>query len=142
MNEKKLLNQLIQFHGHLGPYLVLGYRMGAIGLRETNAKKYFGVNIAVHCPNKPPVRCLIDGLQFATGATYGKANICITKFTDTVKVVIKNTTTKKTVTISFNPKWYQLFKQNLTPDEEEMNVLSYTILRAPEQELFRIKYKR
>jgi formylmethanofuran dehydrogenase subunit E len=142
MNKKQLLNQLIQFHGHLGPYLILGYRMGMIGLRETGAKKYFGLTIEVHCPAKPPERCLVDGLQYATGATYGKANIRVTKFSDTISVLVKNNATKANVTISFNPKWYQQFKKHLAPDEEKMHILSYNILQAPEQELFQIKCKK
>ncbi|MFB3896227.1 MAG: FmdE family protein [bacterium] len=138
MNKKELLNQLIQFHGHLGPYLILGYRIGMIGLRETQAKKYFGVTVEVKCPAKPPERCLVDGLQFATGATYGKANIQVTKFTDTITVVVKNNASKKKVTISFVPEWYRQFRKQLVPDEDKMHVLSYNILDTAEQEMVRI----
>lgn len=141
MNQKQLIDQLIQFHGHLGPYLVLGYRMGMIGLRETKTKKYFGLRVEVKCPAKPPERCLVDGLQFATGATYGKANICVTKFTDTITVLVKNNTTKKGVKIAFDPKWYREFKKKLVPDEEQMHLLSYNILKASENKLFRITYR-
>lgn len=64
-----------QFHGHLGPYLALGVRMGQYALRALNARKYFGIRVIAFCPPRPPASCLVDGLQVATGATYGKRNI-------------------------------------------------------------------
>ncbi|MDI6783240.1 MAG: formylmethanofuran dehydrogenase subunit E family protein [bacterium] len=136
MSKSELLNKLIDFHGHLGPYLVLGYRMGIIGLRETGAKKYFGVQVSVRCPGRPPERCLIDGLQFSTGATYGKANICVTKFHDIINIIVKNIVTKKKVKISFNLKWYEQFKQELSPDEDKLHRISRKILTVPEKEMF------
>ena len=69
------LQQAINFHGHLGPYLVLGLKMGQVALKKIKAKKYFGINVSVGGVNCKPKSCLIDGLQLATGATFGKGNI-------------------------------------------------------------------
>jgi formylmethanofuran dehydrogenase subunit E len=134
--DKQLLDKLIEFHGHLGPYLVLGYRMGIIGLRETGAKKYFGIQVSVRCPAKPPERCLVDGLQYATGATYGKANICITKFSNNVEVKVTNLKTKDKTIISFHPNWYQQFRKALVPDEAKMHILSHQIMNECEKVIF------
>jgi formylmethanofuran dehydrogenase subunit E len=64
-----------KFHGHLGPYLVLGILAGEIALKKLRCKKYFGLGVKVWGANKKPRSCLIDGLQLSTGATYGKGNI-------------------------------------------------------------------
>jgi formylmethanofuran dehydrogenase subunit E len=72
---KKTLNEAIKFHGHLGPYLVLGMLMGKCALKNLKAKKYFGLAIKVKGAYKKPKSCLIDGLQLSTGATFGKGNI-------------------------------------------------------------------
>jgi len=69
------LKEAIKFHGHLGPYLVLGILAGRLALKKLKCKKYFGLNIKVWGANKKPKSCLVDGLQLSTGATYGKGNI-------------------------------------------------------------------
>jgi formylmethanofuran dehydrogenase subunit E len=69
------LQEGICFHGHLGPYLVLGILAGEIALRRLKAKKFFGLMVTVWGATQRPKSCLIDGLQLSTGATYGKGNI-------------------------------------------------------------------
>ena len=63
------------FHGHLGPYLVLGYRMGRIALRELGSAGHFGLSVVVYSRLRPPASCLIDGVQLGSGCTLGKRNI-------------------------------------------------------------------
>ena len=76
MTDKNIsLNEAIKFHGHLGPYLVLGLLAGELAIQELSANKYFGVKIKVWGATEKPKSCLIDGLQLSTGATYGKGNI-------------------------------------------------------------------
>lgn len=72
---KSDLKEAIKFHGHLGPYLVLGLLAGKIALKNLRCKKYFGLDVEVYGADKKPKSCLIDGLQLSTGATYGKGNI-------------------------------------------------------------------
>ena len=69
------LKEAVKFHGHLGPYLVLGILAGDFALKKLKAKRYFGLNVKVYGANEKPKSCLIDGLQLSTGATYGKGNI-------------------------------------------------------------------
>ena len=69
------LKEGIKFHGHLGPYLVLGLLAGECALKKMRCKKYFGLEVKVWGANIKPKSCLIDGLQLSTGATYGKGNI-------------------------------------------------------------------
>lgn len=69
------LKRAEEFHGHLGPYLVLGLLMGELALKRLKAKKFFGIKVKVWGAKQKPKSCLIDGLQLSTGATYGKGNI-------------------------------------------------------------------
>lgn len=75
LKSTKILERAVDFHGHLGPYLVLGMLAGKVALKKLKCKKYFGLNVKVYGANKKPKSCLIDGLQLSTGATYGKGNI-------------------------------------------------------------------
>ncbi|MFA5976025.1 MAG: formylmethanofuran dehydrogenase subunit E family protein [Elusimicrobiota bacterium] len=69
------LTELEAFHGHLGPYVVIGARIGDMALTRLTAKRFSGIRVVVEGTDKPPQRCAIDGLQVATGATFGKDSI-------------------------------------------------------------------
>lgn len=69
------LKKAIEFHGHLGPYLVLGLLMGDLAVRKLKCKRHFGIAAVIKGATKRPKSCLIDGVQLSTGCTYGKGNI-------------------------------------------------------------------
>jgi formylmethanofuran dehydrogenase subunit E len=94
------LKEAEKFHGHLGPYLVLGILAGEIALKKLRHKRYFGLTVKVWGANKKPQSCLIDGLQLSTGATYGKGNIHKLNSND-IKVLISNFENDKKIKISF-----------------------------------------
>jgi len=68
------IEDLAAFHGHLGPYIVLGYRMG-IYVRQNFCGDPFSMKAAVYCQGVPPQSCLADGVQIGSGCTLGKRNI-------------------------------------------------------------------
>jgi formylmethanofuran dehydrogenase subunit E len=97
------LVQVVQFHGHLGPSVVAGARMGMAGLRAVEAKGYFDVEVTCEGPlAKPPQACFLDGLQVATGATLGKRTLHWVQ-ADRIAVRVKNTRTGKTVELRPTP---------------------------------------
>jgi formylmethanofuran dehydrogenase subunit E len=76
----------VQLHGHLGPWLVAGLRMGAAGRKAVEAHGYFDVEVTVEGPlSLPPQSCFLDGIQTATGATLGKRNL---KWNDAPKLAV------------------------------------------------------
>lgn len=76
MNDRKIkMREAIKFHGHLGPYLVLGILAGDLAIKKLKGRKYFGLVVKVWGATQKPKSCLVDGLQLSTGATYGKGNI-------------------------------------------------------------------
>ncbi|MFA5410637.1 MAG: formylmethanofuran dehydrogenase subunit E family protein [Candidatus Omnitrophota bacterium] len=94
------LKEGIRFHGHLGPYLVLGIRAGELALKKLNCKKYFGLEVKVWGAGEKPKSCLIDGLQLSTGATYGKGNI--SKFNGRViRIGFKNKVSRRKLILKF-----------------------------------------
>jgi len=70
----KLLEGAVQFHGHLGPFLILGLRAGLLGI-EYLGKDYFELRAKVGTALHPPRSCLIDDIQFTSGCTTGKGNL-------------------------------------------------------------------
>ncbi|MDK2973799.1 MAG: formylmethanofuran dehydrogenase subunit [Methanofollis sp.] len=68
------VEDLAAFHSHLGPYIVLGYRIGRFA-REQFCSDPFSLNARVFCSAVPPQSCLADGVQLGSGCTLGKRNI-------------------------------------------------------------------
>ncbi|RJP28679.1 MAG: hypothetical protein C4533_02480 [Candidatus Omnitrophota bacterium] len=99
MDKKELLKAGIRFHGHLGPYLVLGLLAGGIALKKLNCKKHFGVKVKVYGATEKPKSCLIDGLQLSTGATFGKGNILKVP-AKKIKIAVSNTMNNKKLEVS------------------------------------------
>ncbi len=72
-----LVRRAAGFHGHLGPYLVFGLRMGLLARRRLGVEGHFDLSVTALTGAETPVSCMVDGLQFSTGATLGKGNISI-----------------------------------------------------------------
>jgi formylmethanofuran dehydrogenase subunit E len=89
------LTQAVQFHGHLGPWAPAGLRAGMTGRDAVGARGYFDLEVTAEGPFvKPPQSCFLDGLQVATGATWGKRNLHWAKG-DEIVVRLKNARTGK-----------------------------------------------
>ncbi len=63
------------FHGHRGPWLVLGYRAGWRAVEVLKPDSVFELSCVVRCPLSTPFTCAADGIQVAAGCTLGKLNI-------------------------------------------------------------------
>lgn len=63
-----------EIHQHVGIYTVLGAKMG-VRAREILDAVPRAVNVTVETGDKPPLSCLIDGLQVALGSTFAQGLI-------------------------------------------------------------------
>lgn len=77
--KKRTMEMLKNFHGHLGPYVVIGYRAGELAKDLLGTEGYFDMKATVKCPLEPPKSCFIDGIQIGSGCTAGKANLTVEK---------------------------------------------------------------
>lgn len=104
------IESLEAFHGHLGPFVVIGAKMGDEALARLRFKKHFGVEVTVECAAQPPQSCLLDGLQVATGATLGKKNIV---FIDSplVRVRIRDKETHRVLSFCLKTSFQEQLKQ-------------------------------
>jgi len=69
-----------EFHGHQCPFMPIGYRMGRLALEklQVEREKDHGFFVFPELGEAHPQTCLMDGIQAATGATYGKLLIAKT----------------------------------------------------------------
>ncbi len=65
------------FHGHRCPFMPLGWRMGLLAIKELGVAREADHTLHVICElgEGHPQTCLMDGIQAATGATFGKTLI-------------------------------------------------------------------
>ena len=75
--DEDLEERAIEFHGHDGPYMVIGLRMGLAALEMLDCKGWFDIECEVRLNWRPPDSCVIDGIQSSTGCTMGKKNISV-----------------------------------------------------------------
>ena len=71
---EKLVEDAVRFHGHLGPFMVLGLKAGLLA-NKVLGKDYFKSKAVIKTEPRTPYTCFIDGVQFTTGCTMGKGNI-------------------------------------------------------------------
>lgn len=67
------LKALKEFHGHLGPYVIVGLKIGKLANKLIGKGK--GLKAIVKTGLNPPLSCIIDGIQFTSSCTLGKNNI-------------------------------------------------------------------
>lgn len=135
-NSLRLLKKAIDFHGHLGPYLVLGLKMGPLALKEIKAGKHFGVEVIVRGACLKPKSCLIDGLQLSTGATFGKGNI-EKRNGSIIEAVIKNKKTRETIRLRLRKGLIKKIGDLKTHKDSEQ--LARQFYKTSASDLFEIK---
>ena len=74
----ELIERGIRLHGHCGPFLIAGIRMGLLALELLDSSGYFGIQAESETGTITPLSCLTDGVQIGSGCTLGKGNIQVT----------------------------------------------------------------
>lgn len=111
--DKRLETRAIEFHGHDGPFMTLGLRMGLIALELLDCRGWFDLRCEVRLDWNPPDSCVIDGIQSSTGCTMGKKNITIVEQPGVEAVF---TSKGKVLTIRLMEKVFDNNKQNMTTE--------------------------
>jgi formylmethanofuran dehydrogenase subunit E len=125
------LSALQRFHGHLGVYVTVGLRMGAIGKRRFG--HYKGLRAIVRSQPEPPMRCVLDGVQFSSGCTMGKGNIVLESGREPEVSFEKE---GRRMQIALRAGWRERIDREMSKDKELEQSLYYYEL--PERDLFEI----
>ncbi len=122
---------LQRFHGHLGVYVTLGLRMGAIGKRRFG--HYKGLQARVRSNPEPPMRCVLDGIQFSSGCTFGKGNISLEGASEPEVTFEKE---GKRLRVALKAGWRARIDREMSKDKEIEQSLFY--FEIPESDVFEI----
>ncbi|KYK25862.1 hypothetical protein AYK20_04210 [Thermoplasmatales archaeon SG8-52-1] len=131
MNET--LKQIEKFHGHIGPYAVIGYRMGLVANKKLGSDPFLKKAV-VFTGTIPPLSCIVDGIQISSGCTFGKGNIKVEN-----KGIAKAdffTNEGKKLQIILKPE----LKKEIDIVVNEDNIVSYSekMFEKSDEELFEI----
>jgi len=118
---------LQRFHGHLGVYVTLGLRMGAIGKRRFG--HYKGLRATVRSQPEPPMRCVLDGVQFSSGCTMGKGNIALESGPEPEVAFEKE---GRRLLVGLRPGWRERIDREMSKDKEIEQSLFYYEISEPE----------
>jgi len=132
---KAILGKAADFHGHLGPFLVIGVRMGLIGFRELGAKgNDEQLRVTAMTKDFTPFSCVIDGIQVATKCTVGNKKLRVKNSSGiAAKFELQNI---ERVTVTVNPATFNKLKSQLLSKNVPLEELARLVVSIPEEELF------
>ena len=136
---KVMIDNAQKLHGHLGPFLVIGVRMGMI------AKKILSVSddqcgflkASVKVPLFPPFSCLLDGIQASTSCTVGNQRLTIEN-SEEICVNFAKQNAGRTVKITLKPKIAEELKKKLSEDSLTEK-FALELAHMPENQLFNVE---
>jgi len=123
------LERLKRFHGHLGPWAAVGYRMGQIAHDRFPGKLW----AVVYTGTRPPISCLIDGVQFTSCCTMGKGNIKVKNENKAMTIFYDRSII---IEIKLKDVWRDRIERNMSRETEE--ALALEVYNAADEDLFRI----
>jgi len=149
----KTLEDVVEFHGHICPGLVLGYRVSMLALKEFGERAHDEELVAIVENNS----CAVDAVQEMTGCTFGKGNLIFKDYGKQVYMFIKRPSGEG-LRISIlweSPEekeeekrmWERYMKGDRSPDvmkavHTRKSKKIDAILHARDEELFRITRRK
>jgi len=132
--------EIKRMHGHVGPWNVLGWRIGQAALRELDTKwGWHELDIICYVPIKTPYSCMADGLVIGSGNTIGRLDIRLAEVVslDLIQVCIHRKDGTGPVLI-IRPRLAYL-RHIDAPKPEQLEMLSRECGKMEESDLFEIQ---
>ena len=133
--DEELERRAVEFHGHGGPFMTVGLRMGLYALEDLDCKGWFDVSCKVTLRWRPPDSCVIDGIQSSTGCTMGKRNIEVVEG-DGISATF--TSRGGSVTLTLRKEVINKVKSGLEDEEATRETMGW-LGGAAAKELFEVK---
>jgi len=131
------IRKAVELHGHLGPFVVIGVRMGnlAKNILEPDAKDMSGFLVTLTTPLAIPFSCAIDGIQATTRCTIGNQKLRVQDSNERMFASFKCENRNQTLSVTVNP---DLVKQLMKKISEGVSSedLAQQIVAMPESHLF------
>lgn len=135
-----LIKKAADLHGHLGPFLVIGVRMGSLAKKilNVNAGESNRFRVTARLPLLTPFSCIIDGIQATTQCTVGNQKLRIENSQAKIIVYFEQQDSHKVLRIHVNPKIIKELKKKYSEGASNEE-LAREIASIPESQLFVIE---
>jgi len=140
-NLDNMVQKAADFHGHMGPFLVVGVRMGIVGLQKLGVRRGDdSLSATVFVEPSVPFSCAIDGIQVTTKCTIGNGKLRLRNSTKEISTVFEVSGGKQ-VTVTLNPVMLTELKRSLRKiaASEKLEEIAGVVASVPDQELFLIQ---
>ena len=132
--------EIERYHGHVGPWNVLGWRIGQAALREF--KSQWGqheLEVVCYVPPQTPYTCLADGLSVGTGNSLGRLDLRLAEvLTRRETFVAVGRKDGKGDVLEFHPQ-PEYLKSILNQPVEKLEALCQDCAKMPEEKLFTLR---
>ncbi len=135
---KIILEEATDLHGHFGPFLALGVRMGLVGLRELSVQQGdTRLTLTVMLEYVVPISCVLDGIQTSTKCTVGNTRLTWKK-SKRIGAIFVLSSSQQRVEVWVRPTVVQELKRELAlqPSDEEIRKIGRDIASRSDEELF------
>jgi formylmethanofuran dehydrogenase subunit E len=132
--------EIKHMHGHVGPWNVLGWRIGKAALREFDTKwGWHELDVICYVPLRTPYSCMADGLVIGSGNTIGRLDLRLAEVVslELINVCVRRKDGTGPVLV-FKPRLAYLRHIN-APKPEDLEKLSKECSTLPESEVFEIR---
>jgi formylmethanofuran dehydrogenase subunit E len=142
MPEPNELTTIIEYarklHGHVGPFLVIGLKMGAAAKKALNVSdtECTLLTAEVAVPLHPPFSCLLDGIQVSTTCTIGNQRLQV-KNSKTIQATFTRQKDAKKVKITLTQHFSEQLEEKLKQDRLD-EAFAWGLAELPENQLFNI----
>ena len=123
------LQQAKAFHSHLGPYLVIGLKMGRAVVRQLGERP-FSMTIEVFTGPHPPLSCVVDGLQLSTPCTVGNGQV---RIREGGRVAVRAYSDEGQVDLSLKPEIWERIRA--AEGTDRLEALAAELWACPEEDL-------
>ncbi|MGQ9725628.1 MAG: FmdE family protein [Candidatus Bathycorpusculaceae bacterium] len=137
---KVAIKEAEKFHGHLGPFLVLGVRMSetAKKILKTASEENFDLQVTAKLPLLTPFSCVLDGIQVTTRCTIGNQRLKIENSSKEIAALFQCIQTGKKLKMSVNPEITEALMNKMSEGSSNEQ-LALEIAQMPEKQLFKVE---
>lgn len=129
-----------KLHGHLGPFLVIGVRIGSLAKRilNTSTKESNELRVTAKLPFLTPFSCIIDGIQATTQCTVGNQKLKVENMQAQIIMHFEQQDSDKALKIRVNPEIVSELKTKYSKGASNEE-LAWEIAYMKESQLFIIE---
>jgi formylmethanofuran dehydrogenase subunit E len=131
------IKDAVKLHGHLGPFLVIGVRMGMAAKRllEPQDHHHADLKVSVELHLHTPFSCILDGIQVMTRSTIGNQRLRVKESRRKITARFETADSGKRLTIAVSPELVKDVMDRMSKGGTN-EVIASLIASTPEDRLF------